>query len=253
MKISIITACYNRAATIGGAIESVLAQDYPNIEYILVDGASNDGTLEIIEQYKDRIHTIVSEHDSGMYEALNKGIRLATGDVVGIVHSDDILFAPDTISRVVRAMEETQADFLYADGLFVNEKDIQKVVRNWKGGHFSSWKIRHGWLPLHPTCYIRRSLFKVYGMYDESFRISADTDLLLRFLQQPLKITYLPEYLVRMRMGGLSTDKRRRKQMWHEDIRAFRKNNLSPVRTKLMKMIWKVPQFITPLLQKKKI
>lgn len=251
MKISIITVCYNRVTTIGSAIDSVLGQDYPNVEYILIDGASNDGTLEVIERYKDRIHTIVSERDSGMYEALNKGIRMATGDVIGIVHSDDVLFAPNTLSRIAQAMEESQADFLYGDGLFVDERNMQKVIRDWIGGKYSPRKVRYGWLPLHTTCYIRRSVFESYGGYDETFRIAADTELLLRLLQKnELKITYLPEYVVRMRMGGLSTDKRRRKQMWHEDILAFQKNNLPPLRTKLLKMAWKIPQFISPYFYK---
>ena len=134
MKVSIITACYNREQTIRGCIESVLAQDYPDIEYIVVDGASTDGSLSIINRYKDKIAKIISEPDQGMYEAINKGIRAATGDIIGLVHSDDTLFAPQTISHVVAKFQETHADFLYGDGLFVHPDCTERVVRDWVGG-----------------------------------------------------------------------------------------------------------------------
>ena len=120
MKVSIITSCFNREATIGQAIESVLAQDYPEIEYIVVDGASKDRSLQVINQYKDRISRIISEPDKGMYEGINKGIRVATGDVIGLLHSDDFLYSPDTISKMVRKFEQSGADFVYGNGLFVD-------------------------------------------------------------------------------------------------------------------------------------
>lgn len=251
MKVSIITSCYNREKTIGQAIESVLAQDYPDIEYIVVDGASKDRSLEVINRYRDRIGRIVSEPDRGMYEAINKGIRMATGDIVGLVHSDDFLYAPDTVSRIVRCFERTEADFVYGNGLFVDATDTARVVRNWKGGSYSKWKVRHGWLPLHPTCYIRKACMERLGLYDESYRIAADSDLLVRYLYEAdLKVEYLDEYIVRMRMGGLSTDSKRRKMMWDEDIRMYRSHGLPPTLTKLQKMAWKVPQFITARLKR---
>lgn len=250
MKISIITSCYNRAATIGGCMESVLAQDYPGIEYIIVDGASKDGSVGVIESifaaHPQANVKFVSEPDHGMYEAINKGIRMATGDYIGLVHSDDFLFSPQTVSHIVRRLEETDADFLYGDGLFVNAENTQKVVRNWIGGTYTPWKVRHGWLPLHPTCYIRRRTMMEKGLYDEQYKIAADSDLLFRYLLKgDLKVTYLTEYIVRMRMGGLSTDSKRRKQMLEEDLRMFRKNGFRfPRLSKLEKMAWKVPQFI---------
>ena len=152
MKISIITSCYNRAATIRGAIESVLAQDYDNIEYIIVDGASTDGTMDIVNEYRARVAKIISEPDHGMYEAINKGIRVATGDVIGLLHSDDFFYNNGVVSRIVERMKITRADFLYGDGLFVDPDNTDKVVRNWIGGSYRLWKVRHGWLPLHPTC-----------------------------------------------------------------------------------------------------
>lgn len=251
MKVSIITSCYNREATIRGAIESVLSQDYPNIEYIIIDGASKDDSLKIIKEYKNQITKIVSEPDRGMYEAINKGIRLATGDIIGLVHSDDFLYSSQTISHIVQRFKETEADFLYGDGLFVNAEHTDKIVRNWIGGKYRLWKVKHGWLPLHPTCYIRREVLQKRGLYNESYKIAADSDLLFRYLiGGDLTVTYLKEHIIKMRMGGLSTDKIRRKQMWNEDIRMYNSHGMNPTITKIEKMLWKVPQFVKAKLTK---
>ena len=245
MKVSIITSCYNRKATISGAIESVLAQDYPDIEYIIVDGASTDGSLEVIRSYGERITKVISEPDHGMYEAINKGIRTATGDVIGLLHSDDFLYNDHVISHIVKQLEETGADFLYGNGLFVDSNNTDKVIRNWIGGTYRTWKVRHGWLPLHPTCYIRKEAIIKRGLYNETYKIAADSDFLLRYLMGgDLTVTYLNEYIVRMRMGGLSTDNGKRKQMWREDIRVYHSHGINPIMAKIEKMMWKVPQFI---------
>ena len=251
MKVSIITSCYNRESTIRGAIESVLVQDYPDIEYIVVDGASKDSSVQTIRNMMDdgrwkKSWKFISEPDHGMYEAINKGIRMATGDIIGLVHSDDFLYDNHVISDVARAFEETGADFVYGDGVFVDEENINKPVRNWIGGPYNRWKVRCGWLPLHPTCYIRRDVMLREGLYDESFKIAADTDLLVRYLYTAnLKVEYLHRRIIRMRMGGLSTDSKKRRQMWNEDIRLYTAHGFRPViLTKLMKMAWKVPQFI---------
>lgn len=248
MKISIITSCYNREATIRDAITSVLGQEYPDIEYIIVDGASKDGSVEVIRDaikgHEERVK-FISEPDRGMYEAINKGIRLATGDYVGLVHSDDFLYSSQTVSNVVKQLEDTHADFLYGDGLFVNSVNTDKAVRKWIGGTYRLWKVKHGWLPLHPTCYIRREVMQKRGLYNESYKIAADSDLLFRYLLGgELSVTYLPEFIVRMRMGGLSTDSKRRKQMWQEDIRMYHSHGMNATLTKIEKMLWKVPQFI---------
>lgn len=250
MKVSIITSCFNREATIGQAIESVLAQNYPKIEYIVVDGASNDRSLQVINRYRDCISQIISEPDKGMYEGINKGIRRATGDIIGLLHSDDFLYSPDTISRIVQKFENTKADFVYGNGLFVDYKDTNKVIRNWIGGTYCKWKVKHGWLPLHPTCYIRKTRIDQLGLYDESYQIAADSDFLFRYLYEAnLKVEYMNEYIVRMRMGGLSTDSTKRKQMWEEDIRMYQTHGLPPTWTKLQKMAWKIPQFISAKLK----
>lgn len=251
MKVSIITSCYNRVATIRNAIESVLAQDYNDIEFIVVDGSSTDGSLDIIREYADRISIIISELDHGMYEAINKGIRVATGEIIGLLHSDDFFYDNGVIGRIVERMKRTHADFLYGDGLFVDPDNTNKVVRNWIGGGYRLWKVRHGWLPLHPTCYIRRDVMMRLGLYNESYKIAADSDLLVRYLLTGgLTVTYLNEYVVRMRMGGLSTDSAKRKKMWEEDIRVYVSHGLWPTLTKLEKMAWKVPQFVLALLKK---
>lgn len=245
MKISIITTCFNRKATIRNAVESVLAQDYPGIEYIVVDGASTDGTTDIVREYGGRIAKIISEPDRGMYEAINKGIRAATGDVVGLLHSDDFFYDNHVVSRIAERMEKTGADFLYGDGLFVDGGDTDRIVRNWIGGKYRTWKVRHGWLPLHPTCYIKRDVMLRRGLYNETYKIAADSDLLLRYLMGgDITVTYLDCYIVKMRMGGLSTDNARRRQMWHEDIRMYHSHGINPVIAKIEKMMWKVPQFV---------
>lgn len=250
MKVSIITTCYNRSATICGAMESVLAQDYCDIEYIVVDGASTDGTVDVVrymmedERWKEN-YKFISERDNGMYEAINKGIRMATGDIIGLVHSDDMLYDNYAISDVVRKFEETGADFVYGDGIFVNANNKYKMVRCWKGGAYHRWKVKLGWLPLHPTCYIRRDVLMNGGLYDETYKIAADTDLLVRYLYETkLKVAYMKRNIIRMRMGGLSTDKNRRKQMWKEDIRLYKAHGFWATPVKLMKMTWKVPQFV---------
>jgi len=245
MKVSIITSCYNRGETIRGAIESVLAQDYDDIEYIIVDGASTDSSMSVINEYRDKISKIVSEPDHGMYEAINKGIKMASGDIIGLVHSDDFLYDNHVISDVVAKFKETNADFVYGDGIYVNCLDTEKLVRNWIGGAYHKWKVGLGWLPLHPTCYIRRDVMLREGLYDESYRIAADSDLLFRYLYMAdLKVTYIKRKIIRMRMGGLSTDSEKRKLMWDEDVRMYRSHGRWGIPTKLLKMVWKVPQFI---------
>lgn len=264
MKVSIITSSFNRASTIEGAIKSVLEQDYPNVEYIIVDGASKDGSLEIIKKYDELTKSsdfvnkhpkftfkYISEPDHGMYEGINKGLRMATGDIIGLVHTDDFLYSNHTITDVVKEFQQTGADFVYGDGLYVNYNDTNKVVRNWIGGDYRLWKVRHGWLPLHPTCYIKREAMLKRGFYNETYKIAADSDLLFRYLLVgDLSVAYIHEYIIRMRMGGLSTDSAKRKAMWKEDVRMYRSHGLNPIVTKIEKMMWKVPQFVSAKFKK---
>lgn len=252
MKITIITVCYNREDTIRDAIESVISQDYDDIEYIIIDGASKDRTMDIVNEYRGKVTHIISEIDRGMYEAINKGIHMATGDYIGLVHSDDMLVAPDTISHIAKQLEETNADMLYADGIYVDRNNLSKVKRVWKGGKFSRCKLGWGWLPLHTTVYMRKDFIMQNGLYDERYEISADTKFLIKCLcHKDIKVTYLPETVILMRMGGLSTTWAHMSHVWAEDILLYRQYGFKhPILLKLLKMAWKVPQYISAFFTK---
>lgn len=245
MKISIITSCFNRVTTIGKAIESVLSQDYNDIEYIIVDGASDDGSLEVINKYRDKVSVVISEPDNGMYEAINKGIQAATGDFIGLMHSDDVFYSPNVISKIVSKLEDDSIDIVYGNGVFVGNLNSNKIIRKWISGKYKKSKIRNGWLPLHPTVYIRRKCFDEMGLYDESFQIAADSDLLLRyFYEANFKISYINDYIVKMQMGGLSTDKSKIKIKWSEDLRLYRLHGFNPYWSLFFKIISKTTQFV---------
>ena len=245
MKVSIITSCYNREKTIKQSMKSVLSQTYPDIEYIVVDGGSTDGSREIINSYRDRIAKVIFKNDNGIYEGLNNGIREATGDVIALCHSDDQLYDINVVEKIVNEFEKhPDADIVYADGVFVNP--IGKYVRIWRSEDFRRWRLKCSWLPLHTTCYIRKEVYERYGLYDESYRIAADTKFLMNVLyNQRIKTTFLPEFVVKMQMGGASTNIHRTKEMWREDIRAFKELGFRfPMLMKIMKMLWKPSQFI---------
>ena len=238
MKISILTICYNRVKTIEETIQSVLSQDYPNIDYILIDGASTDGTQAVIEKYQNQLTTYISEPDKGMYHAINKGLAMATGDIVGLVHSDDTFYDEKVISKMVEAFSNApDADAVYGDGLYVTNDETQKIVRNRIGGHFSLRKLENGWLPLHPTVYIKRNVLEKYGLYDTTFKIASDTEFLLRYLyKEKIKIAYLPIYFMRMKMGGLSTSKSKAIEVLKEDYRVYKFHGLPGYAVPLKKM-----------------
>lgn len=182
-----------------------------------------------------------------MYEAVNKGVRLATGDVIGLLHSDDVFCDKDVVRDIVDGFRQKDpVDFVYGDGVFVDSDNPERTVRVWKSGEYSLSKVRHGWLPLHPTCYVRREFMGPPAPYDEKYKIAADTDFLLRLLlRKNIRVGYLRRGVVRMRMGGLSTDRKLRRRMWNEDIDIFRSCGFRyPHLTKIEKMLWKVPQFV---------
>jgi len=244
IKVSIITSCYNREKTIRDSIESLLSQDYTNIEYILIDGASKDHTMDIVNEYKDKIDVIVSEPDKGMYEGINKGLKRATGDIIGLLHSDDVFYANDTISRVVKEFERTKAQFVYGNGIFVKPNDMNNVVRDWESGPYQKSNLQRGWLPLHTTVYVTKSVFESVGLYNEGYKISADSEWLLRCLyKSSLKVSYLNDYIIRMRMGGASTSLRLTLKKWREDLRLYHSFGLNPFISLSMKVLSKIPQF----------
>ena len=246
MKISIITVCYNRTATIEKCILSVLHQDYPNIEYIIIDGASTDGTVALIEKYADQLDVFVSEPDKGMYDAINKGLSLATGDIVGLMHSDDEFYNDKVISKIADAFKNSpNADGVYGNGIYVSNDEKERIVRNRIGGEYQFAKLESGWLPLHPTVYLKKTILEKFGNYNLDFKIASDTEFLLRYLfKHKINMTYINDYIVKMRMGGLSTDYKRAIEVLFEDYRIYKYHNLSPLRAVFQKKSKALMQYI---------
>jgi glycosyltransferase len=248
MKVSIITATYNSAKTIESAIESVVDQDYPYIEHIIVDGASSDNTVTIVKSYCTENKNIVfsSEPDKGIYDALNKGVSLATGDVIGFLHSDDFFHDEQTLSKVMKIIKETKAEGVFGDLQYVNAEETSKVVRYWKSKPFQSSLLQRGWMPAHPTLFLKKEVYAKHGNFDLNFKIAADYDFMLRILKDNnLNFEYLPEIITHMRVGGASNAMGNIKQKMKEDLKALRKNNMSlPYFTLLRKNISKIPQFL---------
>ncbi|MDR1120320.1 MAG: glycosyltransferase [Dysgonamonadaceae bacterium] len=244
MTISLITACFNRSKTIERTIQSVLSQNYSNIEYIIIDGGSTDGSIDIIKCYAGKIAHFRSAPDNNMYEAINKGIRLATGDVVGLLHSDDVFYATDVLTKVADAFKRHNVDIVYGDGIFVDKEESQKTIRNWISGEYNRQKIKRGWLPLHPTVYAKKSVLEQCGLYNESYKIASDSDMLIKMLFiNHFKVHYLCEYIVKMRMGGVSTSFKSQLSKWKEDFLIFRFHKLNPYIALGGKILSKVPQF----------
>lgn len=205
MKISIITPTFNSATTIERTIQSVLSQNYPDLEYIIIDGGSKDDTLEIVNKYKDKIAKIVSEPDKGIYDAMNKGIALATGEVVGILNSDDYYPDETVISMVMGKLESSAVDACYGDLVYFKKDNIKHVVRLWRPGAFKAFKFSYGWVPPHPTFFVRKKVYDQFGAYRLDLPIAADFELMLRFIiKQKISLAYLPKILVRMQAGGES-------------------------------------------------
>ena len=245
MKISIITSVYNNQETIAEAMASVLGQTYPAIEYIIVDGGSTDGTVDIIKAYQDRLGAFISEPDNGIYDGLNKGIKLATGDVIGFLHSDDLYQDNTVIEKVALAFKDNSIDSAYGDLTYVNKSDPSKVIRYWRSGEFTLKKLRRGWMPPHPTFFVKRSVYEQQGVFDTSFKIAADYDLMLRFLgKSGISTHYIPHVLIKMRVGGESNKSLKnvlRKSK--EDLQAMKANNIGGVFSLVVKNLSKLQQF----------
>ena len=205
MKLSIITVCYNSAATIRDAVDSVLAQEGIGLEYIVIDGGSTDGTLDVLRSYGERIARLVSEPDEGIYDAMNKGVSLATGDVVGILNSDDYYADSEVLSTVAAAFEDSDVDCVFGDLDYVDAEDTSRVVRAWRSKPYEPGAFHRGWHPAHPSFFVRRSVYERVGMFDTNLKIAADYEFMLRVLErEQLSSVYLPEVIVKMRMGGAS-------------------------------------------------
>jgi len=247
LKVSIITACLNNADTLESALQSVIEQDYPNIEYIVIDGASTDGTKALLEKYKDKINVLISEKDAGIYEALNKGLSLATGDIVGFLHADDFYSFPNIISKIAATFEKENTDCVYGDLQYVDRTNSIRIVRNWKSEPYTEGLFLKGWMPPHPTFFLKKKWYDEYGNYNTTLSISADYELMLRMLHKhKLKATYIPEVLVKMRTGGTSNRTlARRIKANLQDRKAWKINNLKPgLLTLIVKPLGKIRQYL---------
>jgi glycosyltransferase len=206
MKISIITIVYNRQHCIAHCIQSVLSQTYPNIEHIIIDGGSTDGTQEEIEKYSDKLAYYNSEKDEGVFDAYNKGIRKAKGDIVGVLNSDDFFFETDTLQKVADAFKSSAADLVYAKGLFVDQEHTEKIKRIYSSKPYNKKLLFYGWIPLHTTIFVKREIFLKYGLYNHGYTIASDYEISLRWFSNPeIRKYFLDEWVVKMRLGGLST------------------------------------------------
>ena len=247
MKISVITVAYNSSATIRDTIESVLAQNYPDFEYILVDGQSTDNTLDIIRSYAHANIRWISEPDKGIYDAMNKGLKMATGDIIGILNSDDFYSDSEVLAKIARTFTEQQVDSVYSDLVYVDEKDTTKLVRYWKSGAYKEGSFLTGWMPPHPTFFVRRQVYEQYNPFDVRLKSAADYELMLRFIHKfKISVAYIPEILVKMRAGGKSNASlKNRLRANREDRLAWEYNMLTPrLYTLLLKPLRKVVQFV---------
>jgi len=243
MKISIITAVYNNRETIENSLLSVLGQTWPEIEHIVVDGGSTDGTLDIINKYRDRIAVVVSGKDGGIYHALNKGVCLSTGEVVGVLHSDDVYEDPGVLAKVAAVFAEKKTDAVYGDLVYTRRDG--RLLRYWKAGEYDASSLRNGWMPPHPSFFARREVYEKFGSFNTEFRIAADYELMTRFLfKHGISASYLPEVLVKMRVGGKSN-----KNLANiiaksrEDYRIIKMHSLGGLGTLFLKNFGKLHQF----------
>lgn len=246
MKFTLITASFNNQSTIRETIESVLSQLYSPIEYIIIDGNSTDRTKEIIQSYSTKISKFISEPDNGIYYALNKGINLATGEIIGFLHADDTYTNPEVIAKVADSfLKFPEIWAVYGNLQFVSQKDPSSVVRTWKSIPFHKSLLAKGWMPAHPTLFLKKEVYTKFGQFDIQYKIAADYDFMLRVLSQPgFKAVHIPEVLIKMRMGGASTGKIKnilRKSK--EDLLILRKNKVGNFFTLLRKNFSKLNQF----------
>jgi len=250
MKISIITATYNSTQHIDSALESINSQTNKNLELVIIDGASKDNTVSKIKETFTGDLKIISEKDNGIYDALNKGITAATGDVIGFVHSDDFLASKELLSKIAHIIQEEKVDGVYGDLQYVNKEETSKVIRHWKSEAFKPELLKKGWMPAHPTLFLKKEVYEKHGLFNLNYNIAADYDLMLRIFSDPtLKFKYLPEVITKMRVGGASNRSLKNiKLKSREDLRALRANGIkNPLKVLAYKNFSKLGQFVSPL------
>ncbi len=245
MKISVITAVYNRSDTVVDSVKSLQAQTYKDFEHLVMDGGSTDGTVEVLRSLDDHRLKLVTEPDEGIYDALNKGMNRATGDVIGLMHSDDFYASTTVLEQVAKAFTDPNIDAVYGDLQYVSAKNKAQIIRHWTAGEFLPAKLKRGWMPPHPALYIRKRVIDRWGDYDTSYRIAADYDAILRwFGQGRIRTKYVPEVFVKMRVGGESNQSL--KKIFHksrEDYRALQANRIGGLGTLALKNFSKLNQF----------
>lgn len=245
--VSIITTVLNNKKTIESAIRSVLSQSYEKLEYIIIDGGSTDGTLDVINKYEDKIAGFISEPDGGIYDGMNKGIGLANGEVIGMLNSDDVYASNEIVKTVVETMQERNTDVCWGDLVYADAKNLNKVIRYWKSSEYKEGNFKRGWMPPHPTFFVRKRVYEKYGAFNLDFTIAADYEIMLRFLERyKIKSAYISQTMVKMRIGGRSNKSisnivKANMQCY----RAWKANGLviCPLRV-LLKPLSKIPQFI---------
>lgn len=228
MKISIITVCYNSASHIEDAIRSVMEQDYAEIEHIIVDGASTDGTVEILKSNENKIAKWISEPDRGIYDAMNKGLKMASGDIIGILNSDDFYFNDQIISTVADAFADPEIDAVYGDLIFIDPNNLDRTVRSYSSAKWNPERFAKGYMPAHPTFFVRRKYYEMYGFFETDYKIAADYEMLIRLLYvHQLRYQYLPITMVKMRKGGVSSNGIKSNIILNKEIvRACRKHGI---------------------------
>ncbi|WP_210530259.1 glycosyltransferase family 2 protein [Rubellimicrobium arenae] len=245
MLISVVTAVFNRADTVGDAVESLRSQTWTDWEHVIQDGASRDGTLEVLEGLSDHRTRLESGKDGGIYDALNRAFVRTSGEVVGLLHSDDLFAAPDILESVAAAFADPEVDAVYGDLLYVARDNPDRVIRTWTSQPFRPALLRRGWMPAHPTLFLRRRVIEQHGAFDTAYRIAADYDAVLRYFRQPgFRAVHVPKVFVRMRVGGESNRSVERiLKKSREDLRALRTNRVGGVGTLLFKNASKISQF----------
>lgn len=245
MKISIITVVYNSSKTLACTIQSIQQQTYHDIEYIVIDGGSNDGTMDVVERYKDDITHIVSEPDNGIYDAMNKGLRLCTGDYVAFLNSDDFYVYKDVVKMVVEQLSKTGAKAAYGDLLYVDRNETDHIYRYWKAGKLKPWKFLFGYMIPHPTLFVKKTVLDKFGYFKSEFNLSADYEMMIRlFYKHRISSCYVPMVLTKMRLGGAGNIAfSSRVEASLEDRKAWRSNDIEPYFfTTLLKPVIKVLQ-----------
>jgi glycosyltransferase involved in cell wall biosynthesis len=239
VKVSIITVVWNNKETIKDTIDSILSQTYKNIEYIIIDGSSTDGTIEVVQSYGDKITKFVSEKDKGLYDAMNKGITLASGDIVGMLNSDDFYIDEFVIERVVREFEEKQSDSIYADLVYVKPENLDKVVRYYDSSSCEPRNFKYALYPAHPTFFVKKWVYEKYGLFKTDYKIGADFDIMARFLYtHRISYSYIKEPLIKMRVGGVSTSF---SSIWINSLEQLRVCNENGIKTNIFKIFMKYP------------